>query len=187
MLVAGDEIGRTQQGNNNAYCQDNEISWLNWQQADQDLLAFTQKLISIRRDHPVFSRRRWFQGQPIKGIGVEDIAWFLPNGDEMNEEHWNQDFAKSMAVYLSGRGIHYPGPKGEQILDDNFYLIFNAHHEPLDYKLPEKKYGESWSIELDTSKKKPETGQKYKASEVLKVEARSVMLLKSPLQKQAKK
>src|SRR3954467_8188720 len=108
MLVAGDELSRTQQGNNNAYCQDNEISWINWLEADKELLAFTQKLIRLRKEHATFRRRRWFQGMPIWGDGTEDIAWFLPDGAEMTEEHWNQDFAKSMAVFLNGKGIRTP-------------------------------------------------------------------------------
>src|SRR5690606_13481311 len=87
MLLAGDEVGRTQQGNNNAYCQDNEISWLHWDQMDEELLRFTRKLIAMRRDHPTFCRRKWFTGQRIKGIGVEDIAWFLPDGREMPDEN----------------------------------------------------------------------------------------------------
>jgi glycogen operon protein len=123
MLVAGDEIGRTQHGNNNAYCQDNEISWLNWDEADNDLLAFTQKLIKLRKDHPVFRRRRWFQGRPVKGKGLEDIAWFLPEGTEMEDENWNHDFARSLGVFLNGQGIHSLGPKGTlQMMTSTWYL-----------------------------------------------------------------
>ncbi|MFD3000900.1 glycogen debranching protein GlgX [Pontibacter toksunensis] len=182
MLVAGDEISRTQNGNNNAYCQDNEISWLNWKEADKDLLEFTKKLIQLRKDHPVFCRRRWFQGQPIKGIGVEDIAWFLPEGEEMDDEHWNHDYAKSLAVFLNGHGIHSVGPKGEQVTDDSFYVIFNAHFEPLDYKLPVKKYGAEWTKILDTHEDVIGEGTEvYQATETIKVHARSVVLLHHPL------
>ncbi|MFD2247176.1 glycogen debranching protein GlgX [Pontibacter ruber] len=178
MLLAGDEISRTQKGNNNAYCQDNEISWVNWEAADKELLRFTQKLIHFYRKHPVFSRRGWFQGQPIKGIGIEDIAWFLPEGDEMSEEHWNNDFAKSMAVFLNGHGLRSKGPKGEHIVDDNFYVIFNAHHEPLEYKLPEKKYGQRWVKILDTHEGKvDENISTHKHEEVVTVAGRSVVLL----------
>lgn len=102
MLLAGDEMGRTQKGNNNAYCQDNEISWVNWNEVDQDLLSFVQKLIAFRREHQVFCRRKWFQGQAVKGRGLEDIAWFLPEGLEMSDDHWQNDFAKSLGVYLNG-------------------------------------------------------------------------------------
>ncbi len=180
MLLSGDEISRTQQGNNNAYCQDNEISWTDWKDADDELLAFTQQLIALRKDHPVFCRRRWFQGQPIKGIGLEDIAWFQPDGEEMTEEHWTKDFAKSMAVFLNGRGIHTPGPQGEQIIDDDFYLIFNAHHEALEFKLPGAKYARSWTRLLSTADGKIEPGEVYPAESVIQVEGRSILLLQQP-------
>ncbi|KAA9345585.1 glycogen debranching protein GlgX [Adhaeribacter soli] len=188
MLLAGDEMGRTQGGNNNAYCQDNEISWVNWKKADKDLLQFTQKLIQLRKDHPVFCRRRWFQGQPIKGIGLEDIAWFLPSGEEMSEESWNQDFAKSLAVYLNGKGLRSSGPKGEFIMDDSFYVIFNAHHDPLNYKLPPKKYGDVWTKILDTGTGEVgEEGKEYHAGKTIKVLGRSVVLLHHPLDAAGKK
>src|SRR5690606_36065701 len=150
MLVAGDEMSRTQQGNNNAYCQDNEISWLDWENADKELQEFTRNLIGLRRDHPIFCRRKWFQGLPIKGVGLEDIIWFQPEGVEMTEEHWNLDYAKAMGVYLNGHGLRTNGPKGERIIDDSFFLIFNAHHDPLQFKLPSQKYGKQWVKILDT-------------------------------------
>jgi glycogen operon protein len=182
MLVAGDEMSRTQGGNNNAYCQDNEISWLDWANADQDLLAFTRKLIHLRKQHPIFRRRRWFQGQPIKGIGVQDIAWFLPDSSEMNEEHWNQDYAKSLAVYLSGVGLHSRGPKGEQVFDDSFYVIFNASDIPLDFTLPTKKYGDKWTKILDTAENRiAEEIAVYKDEESFRVDSRSIVLLQHPI------
>ncbi|MFN6944307.1 MAG: glycogen debranching protein GlgX [Cytophagaceae bacterium] len=180
MLLAGDEISRTQHGNNNAYCQDNELSWLNWDKADKKLLEFTTKLIEFRKQHPVFCRRRWFQGQPIKGLGLEDIAWFLPDGSEMEEDHWNDYFAKSLGVFLNGRGIHSRGPKGELIIDDNFYLVFNAWHAPLNYKLPPKKYGEKWTKILDTGKDFiDENGtETFMPCEETEVGGRSIVLFK---------
>lgn len=178
MLLAGDELGRTQLGNNNAYCQDNEISWINWASADKDLLQFTKKIIQLRKEHPAFRRRRWFQGLPIKGVGLEDIAWFLPDGSEMTEEHWNVDFAKSMAIFLNGQGIHSVGPKGEHVIDDSFYIIFNAFHEPLSFKLPARQYGINWIKELDTNDLEFEP-EIYKAREFIKVEGRSIMMLRS--------
>jgi glycogen operon protein len=178
MLVAGDELGRTQQGNNNAYCQDNEISWLNWEKADQTLLNFTRDLIKFRKTHPAFCRRRWFQGQPIKGVGVEDIAWFLPDGSEMSDEHWGNDMAKSLAVYLNGRGLHSVGPKGEPIVDDSFYLIFNAYHKSIRYKLPTTKYGKQWTIVLDTTECSFKKNKKmYDAESTISVKGRSMVLL----------
>lgn len=182
MLVAGDESGRTQGGNNNAYCQDNEISWLNWAEADADLLDFTRKLVHFRKKHPVFRRRRWFSGQPIKGIGLEDIAWFLPEGTEMPDESWNHDFAKSLGVFLNGKGIRSVGPKGEQILDDSFYIIFNAHYEALNFVLPEEKYGKKWIKVLDTSANLiSDNGDEFKPKDPVKVESRSVVVLRQPL------
>ena len=180
MFVAGDEFGRTQMGNNNAYCQDNEISWLNWEEADKEFLAFTQYVIKMAKDHPTFCRRRWFQGRKIRGIGLEDIAWFLPDGNEMSDEHWAEDFAKSLAVYLNGRGLHMVGTQGENIVDDSFYLIFNAYHETLDFKLPSSKYGKNWELVLDTSRSVVEK-QNFTANTTINVEGRSIIVLKHPI------
>jgi isoamylase len=187
MLVAGDEISRTQQGNNNAYCQDNEISWVNWSNADEELLAFTRKVIHLRKKHPAFCRRRWFQGQPIKGAGLEDIAWFLHDGNEMSDEHWNEHFAKSLAVFLFGKGLHAVGQKGEQIIDDSFYVIFNAHHDSLEFTLPPQKYGKEWTKVLDTSTSLVEENEKYQPGDTIVAEGRSVILLCHPLAYAARK
>ena len=179
MLVAGDEFGRTQKGNNNAYCQDNEISWLNWISADEELFAFTKSLIALRKRHPIFCRKRWFQGVPIKGIGLEDIAWFLPEGIEMEEHNWNEDFAKSLAIYLNGSDFRSTGPKGEKITDENFYLMFNAHDDYLDYRLPSERYGKEWVKVLDTSISSiSEELSRHFTSETVRVKARSIVLLK---------
>lgn len=180
MLVAGDELSRTQGGNNNAYCQDNEISWLNWAQADKKLLEFTRKLIKLRKNHPVFCRRRWFVGQDIKG--KEDIAWFLPEGELMNDEHWNHDYAKSMGVYLSGHGLHYPGPQGETILDDDFYVIFNAFQDPLEFKLPPQKYGKAWTKIIDTNSDEIGESESHQPETQIKVAGRSIVVLCNPLE-----
>lgn len=177
MLVAGDEFGRTQKGNNNAYCQDNEISWVDWKNMDDDLLTFTQKVIGLRKSHPVFCRRRWFQGMAVTGRGLEDIAWFLPEGSEMTDDHWQHDFAKSLGVYLNGKGIHTVHADGSAVVDDSFYLIFNAHHEPLDFKLPPSKYGKKWEMVLNTA-----TGEDPSATfdpeAIVKADARSLLLFK---------
>jgi len=176
MLLAGDEAGRTQQGNNNAYCQDNEISWLHWDKLDHQLLQYAQKLISLRRQHPAFCRRRWFRGQPVEGSGVEDIAWFLPEGSQMSDENWDTGFAKSLAVYLNGMALRAIGPKGEKITDNSFYILFNAYQEPLDFRLPGPEYGKAWQLVLDTSL--PDAPQKrYKAGSTIKAGGLSVVLL----------
>jgi glycogen operon protein len=151
MLLAGDEIGRTQGGNNNAYCQDNEISWIDWEQADQDLFYFTVHLAAFRRAHPVFRRRRWFEGQPLHGRDVRDIAWFTPGGVEMSEDDWKVGFAKSLTVFLNGTTIPSRGPRGEAIVDDTFLLCFNAHHEPLPFTMPPEPFGKRWHRVIDTA------------------------------------
>jgi len=182
MLVAGDELGKTQAGNNNAYCQDNEISWIDWEGADAELMTFTKKIIHFVKRHPVFNRRKWFKGQPIKGVGVEDIAWFNTDGSEMSEEAWKQDYAKTLGIYLNGKGIPTPGPRGEKILDDNFFLIFNAYHDALTFKLPPARFGRKWTKILDTSTNYfEETGETFKALETVNVDGRSVVLLKEPM------
>jgi len=184
MLVAGDELGKTQQGNNNAYCQDNEISWINWQNADRDLLSFTQKLIHFQHAHPVFCRRRWFKGRPIQGSGVEDIAWFLPNGTSMSEGNWREDFAKSLGVFLNGKALKADGPKGEHLIDNSFYIIFNAYDGELPYVLPSEEFGSGWIKVIDTNENffQEENGPGFAPAETIKVPGRSVVVLKEPLE-----
>src|SRR5579884_371496 len=136
MLLGGDELGRTQRGNNNAYCQDNEISWFDWQNADEQLQAFTRGLIQFRKEHPTFRRRLWFQDRPIWHAAEREIAWCKPDGHEMEDEDWQAGFAKSLGVYLNGEAIAGLDARGERIVDDSFYLLFNGHHERLDFTLP---------------------------------------------------
>jgi isoamylase len=183
MLLGGDEIGRTQQGNNNAYCQDNEISWFDWEHADQGLLQYTRRLIRLRHRHPVFCRRRWFHGRPIRGGDVSDIGWFTPGGALMSEDDWRAGFAKSLGVFLNGRAIPTPDERGEQIVDDSFYVMLNAHHEALDFHLPARAWGEHWTEVLDTFESGDEMseerlGRELVAESVLKIEAWSVVLLR---------
>jgi glycogen operon protein len=151
MLLAGDEIGRTQRGNNNAYCHDSEMTWLGWERADTALLEFTRRLVALKRRHPVFRRRGWFQGRPIHGP-VRDIAWFTAGAEEMEATHWEQASAAVLGVYLSGEGgFVTPGSHGETLVDDSFYLIFNAHHEPVCFRLPPAAWGREWRVVLDTA------------------------------------
>jgi isoamylase len=155
MMMAGDEINRTQGGNNNAYCQDNEISWVDWSSAagERDLLIFTQKLARLRRRHPVFRRRRFFKGA-FSGSGTgdlgADISWLTPAGDEMTEEDWQASYAKSVAVFLNGAAISEPGPRGDPVTDDRFLLLFNAGPEPITFTLPESKLSGDWEVVIDT-------------------------------------
>jgi isoamylase len=188
MLVAGDELSRTQQGNNNGYCQDNEISWINWEKADKDLQAFTKKLIFLRKDHAAFSRKNWFKGEPVKGNGIDDIAWFLPDGSQMSEEHWKQAFAKSIAVFLNGQGLHAVDAEGSKVVDDSFYIIFNAHHEAVDYKLPAEEYAKNWNLLIDTSKPEQMPDEQIlNSGDNIKVGGRSVILLQHQLIKNGNK
>ncbi len=178
MLLEGDEIGRTRKGNNNSYCQDNEISWCDWAAADQDLLEFTHKLIKFRREHPVFRRPRWFQGRPIHGTDITDIGWFVPDGKEMTEEHWGEGFAKSMAVFLNGEAIPNLDARGERITDKSFYLLFNAHHEPIPFTLPEPRWGQKWKKILATNEMKFADGEEvFSAGDKVVVDSRSLVLL----------
>jgi isoamylase len=182
MLCHGDELGRTQGGNNNAYCQDNEISWIDWDQARHQwiLLEFTQALIRLRAAHPVFRRRRYFHGRPIRGTGssLSDIAWFTPAGEEMTEWDWQVGFAKSLTVFLNGEAIGEPGPRGEQISDDSFLLLFNAHHGDLVFTVPAGDYGQAWEVVVDTAAPLIDDRPTLKAQAQVGVEARSLLVLR---------
>ena len=150
MLLGGDELGRTQKGNNNAYCQDNTISWTSWENVDTDLLAFAQRLVAFRRAHPAFRRSRFFQGRPLRGSGVTDIAWLSPDATEMTDEQWDEGNAKSLAVYLNGSTVDLDR-RGEPINDDSFLLMLNAHSEPVSFIVPDARFGDGWTIALDTA------------------------------------
>ncbi len=154
MLLHGDEVGRTQQGNNNGYCQDNELSWVDWspKAVDPDLLAFVQRLVHLRRDHPVFRRRRFFQGADVRGAsGADEIAWFRPDGQHMGDEDWTGGYARSLAVFLNGGRLPDVDSRGEPVHDDSFLVLMNAHHDPVDFLLPDGPFGASWTVELDTA------------------------------------
>ncbi len=153
MLVAGDERGRTQRGNNNAYCQDNEISWVSWDldEAERDLLYFTQRLIALRKEHPVLHRRTFFQGRSIHGATVKDIAWYRPDGQEMTDEEWNYGFVRSIGLLLNGGLIDERDDRGHQLVDDTFLLLLNAHHEPVVFTLPGDADSPAWERQLDTT------------------------------------
>jgi isoamylase len=150
MLLGGDEFGRSQHGNNNAYCQDNEISWFRWDEVDEDLLAFTRRLIALRQQHPVFRRRRWFQGRPLRGEDITDVAWLRPDGTPMDDEDWHDSLARSLQVFLNGNGIATPDPRGNRIVDDSFLLLFNADPDPAVFTLPAEHLGRGWRVVLDS-------------------------------------
>ncbi len=180
MLLAGDETGHTQGGNNNAYCQDNEISWLDWEGADRELLDFTAELIHFRRGHPVFRRRRWFLGTAIRGCDARDIGWLRPDGEEMSEGDWQSPGARALGVFLNGQGIGSPDERGEPVVDDSFYLMLNAGAEPLTFRLPDRPHwGQQWGKVLDTAQARMLAGEETAGpgSEV-RVEGRSMVLLR---------
>lgn len=180
MLVMGDEMGRSQRGNNNPYCQDNEISWLDWdlQEENEALLDFTRQLIDLRRRHPVFRRRKWFQGRAIHGSGVHDILWFNPDGGEMTEEQWNDGFTKAIGIFLNGEEIATPGPRGERIIDDSFLLFFNAHYEMVEFQIPHRLQDWEWLTIIDTTKPRfVQRGKRYIEDKPVQVEARSLVTL----------
>ena len=180
MLLAGDEFGRTQQGNNNAYCQDNETSWLDWQNIDEKLLAFTHQIIAFRKQHPLFRRRKWFEGRAIRGSDVNDLAWFRPDGEQMSDEDWGAGFAKSLGVFLNGDEIPNVDAAGRRVLDESFYLIFNAHWEPVEFVLPPEIWGQSWSRVLDTRNGAAPTEDTWAraAGTRIKVESRSLVVMR---------
>ncbi|HRC11967.1 MAG TPA: glycogen debranching protein GlgX [Dermatophilaceae bacterium] len=155
MIAHGDEFGRTQLGNNNVYCQDNELAWVDWElDAEQEsLLDFTRHVVRLRAEHPVFRRRRFFAGSADHGgeSDLGDIAWFEPDGEHMDEEAWANGYAKTLMVFLNGRAIRETDARGGAIRDDSFLVLFNAHYEPIDFVIPERSYGEEWFVEIDTA------------------------------------
>jgi len=152
MLLAGDELGRTQDGNNNAYCQDNEVSWVDWSLADShaDLLEFARELAAFRREHPVFRRRRFFRGGD-GGDGLADIAWLTPSGGEVADQDWKTPYARAMMVFLNGDAITEPGPRGEPVRDDTFLILLSANQDPVTFTLPGPRLGRCWAVTLDTA------------------------------------
>jgi len=187
MLLGGDEIGRTQHGNNNAYCQDNEISWFDWASADTSLLEFTRQLAELRRNHPAFRRHGWFQGRPIRhdaGAALPDIAWFTPGGTEMNDEHWGSDLSRSVQVFLDGHGFTAPDERGEPIVDDTFLILFHAAPDAATLTLPDATWGKTWRRVMDTERGFAAAGacehgeDRFEAGAKVELLARSLWLLR---------
>ena len=152
MLVAGDSIGRSQQGNNNAYCQDNEMSWVHWDIGDDEkaFFAYVQRLVRLRREHPMFRRRSFFQGRRIHGSGAKDIVWLAPEGREMSDEEWHQSYARCLGLFMAGDQLNEYDQRGKRLTDDNFLLLFNAHHEEIAFRLPCFHAGTGREMLLDT-------------------------------------
>ena len=152
MLLAGDELGNSQNGNNNAYCQDNEISWIKWDEADADLVEFVKQLTTLRRQHPALRRPHFFRGTPIRGTAVKDIIWLNPAGREQTHEDWDFPEARTLGFLLGGdAGELFYSTGGRQELDDGFVVLFNAFHEPVAFILPGEEMGRLWEVVIDTA------------------------------------
>jgi isoamylase len=154
MISHGDELGRTQRGNNNAYCHDSELTWIDWANVDEQMLEFTRKLTAFRSNHRVFKRRRFLTGRALRheqGTPLPDVQWFTFDAREMEEDDWNTDFGKSVALFVNGEGIRERGPRGEEYTDDTFLLCFNASEIMLEFVTPQAEYGEKWQVEIDTA------------------------------------
>jgi isoamylase len=181
MLLHGDELGRTQHGNNNVYAQDNELAWVDWERARdfEYLTEFVGRIARLRSEHPVFRRRRFFKGRPVKGTPLEDIGWFKPDGDQMSDDDWESGFAKSVAVFLNGDGIREPDARGERLTDQSFFLLFNAHHESIEFAIPDLGAAERWHVIVDTHAPMltDVDPRAVKNGETLDVEARSIVVL----------
>jgi glycogen operon protein len=179
MLVAGDEMGRTQEGNNNAYCQDSPLSWVSWELEpwQAELLEFARQVIALRRAHPVFRRRAFFTGRPLHGVGVKDLGWFAPSGEELTERDWSAP-AATLGMFVDGEEIHSRGPRGERIVDESFLVLLHAGAAPVGFTLPGVPWAKSYEVLLDTAHCE-EQAFHPPAGTTLDVASRSVVLLKA--------
>src|SRR5205823_5373616 len=177
MVLGGDECGRSQYGNNNAWCQDNEISWFRWEEADLELTEFTKRLIELRKDHPVFRRSRFLTGREVLGSGLPDVWWFRPDGRRMTQRDWQRGDAYTLGVFLNGQEIPTRGPDGSPIVDDSFLLLFNAHYEPVTFALPTRRFGARWVVDLGTAES-PADGEEFPARAQVTVSDRGLLVLR---------
>jgi isoamylase len=179
MLSHGDELGRTQRGNNNAYCQDDELAWMPWR-SETDLTEFIDRVSELRSAHPVFRRRRFFEGRTHGGVldGERDIVWLTPSGTEMTQPDWHTGYARAVAVYLNGDAITEPDTRGQRVRDDSFLLLLNAHSESITFRLPDGGFGEHWEVALDTATDLSIGREPLKASEEVEVIDRGLLLLR---------
>jgi glycogen operon protein len=180
MLLGGDERGRSQNGNNNAWCQDNELSWYAWSEARpaRALREFTRRVIRLRRDHPVLRRQTFLRGAELKESGLPDVWWFRPDGRKMTRRDW-QAGEHVLGVFVNGQEITEPGPRGEHVADDSFVLLFNAYHEDVEFMLPRRRFGAQWTLELSTAQPEAQPGSiSYGARTEVSVVSRSILVLK---------
>ena len=179
MLLAGDEMGHSQQGNNNAYCQDNEVSWLNWalKPEDRELLVFLRRMIYLRRKHPSFRRKNFFYGRPIKGGTVGDISWLTPDGREMTDQEWQESSARSLGMFMAGEGMRERNERGELVTDENILLLINANYEAVSFTFPRLATAANWRVVIDTSWTDHNQPSVHEAGAVYPLQARSLALL----------
>jgi isoamylase len=179
MLLGGDELSRTQRGNNNAWCQDNEISWFHWDLDDdceRRLLEFTRRVIALRRDHPVFRRTRFFAGS---GADLPDVWWMRPDGRKMTQRDWRNPEARAIGVFLNGDELNMTTSSGDELRDESFLVLFNAHHEPMTFRMPTRRFGSRWTLELSTAEPELERDARaWSARAEVNVESRSILLLR---------
>ncbi|TQJ46839.1 glycogen operon protein [Streptomyces sp. SLBN-115] len=185
MIGHGDELGRTQGGNNNAYCQDSEVSWVDWRLTDEQrgLADFCRRLVALRAAHPVLRRRRFFRGETVRHAGqpLPDLVWLLPDAREMTDRDWQRADAHSVGVFLNGDAIAEPDPRGRPVVDDSFLLLFNSYWEPVVFRLPDAAYGERWTVCADTTEPDGDPDEtEYKAGAEVTLEARSLIVLARP-------
>jgi glycogen operon protein len=180
MLLGGDEIARTQGGNNNAWCQDNEISWYEWglRGHQAELYDFTQNLIRLRREHPVFRRGKFLAGREQEGSGLPDVWWFRPDGQRMTKEDWDQPDLRVLGMFLNGQAIAAADHEGKRVVDDSFVLLFNAHHEDVDFTLPPGRFGATWTCELRTDDVACDGTEQFRAGDTVTMTSRSTLLLR---------
>lgn len=177
MLLAGDELGRSTDGNNNTYCHDTVLTWLDWQHTDSELLDFTSRLIHFVHAHPVFGRRRWLEGKPVNGSDLPDIAWFRPDGGAMTQQDWGVHFARSIGIFLNGEGIPSADQQGRKVIDSSFLLFISAHDHSLDFAIPKLTPG-PLSVVLDTFESDPwPVSRRYRHGDTITVGPRSVVVL----------
>jgi glycogen operon protein len=179
MLLGGDELSRTQHGNNNAWCQDNELSWFDWELDDdqRELLEYTRRLIFMRRHHPVFRRRYFLRGTSVDGSGLPDVWWFRPDGRRMTRRDWEDGGRRTLGMFLNGDELHETTSRGERIGDESFLLLFNAHYEAVTFQLPARRFGARWKLELSTAEPHAEE-RSFPARSPVEVESRSLLVLR---------
>ncbi len=180
MICGGDEISRTQNGNNNAYCQDNPITWYNWDLDDRklSLLDFTRKLIRIRKDHPNLHRRKFYQDRSIRRSDVKDIVWLRPDGQEMTDEEWSAGWVRCLGVMLNGETLDHVDEKGDQLVDDTFLLMLNCHHEPIKFYLPQSPQSKDWEVVIDTNDPEETFDRRTPAGKPIELARQTLILMR---------